>query len=295
MSDKVDVVDSVVTIGVFDGVHLGHQALIGHCVEIARANGLRPVAVTFDPNPLEILRPDAAPTRLCEIDRRVELIEALGIEKTEVLTFDSEMAALSAEQFISGLLLERLGAQHVVIGHGFRFGHKAAGSAQTLRHAGLTVDEYALVGGEEPVSSTRIRSAVATGDVETAARMLDRAHEVAGVVVAGHKRGRALGFPTANIAHHRRAAVPADGVYAGVAVLDQRRLPAAISVGTNPTFDGSTRTVEAYLLDFDENLYGRGLRVEFTHRLRDTLAFDGVEALVAQMDRDVAQTRRIMA
>ena len=286
---------SVVTIGVFDGVHLGHQALIGHCVEIARANGLRSVAVTFDPNPLEVLRPEVAPARLCEIDRRVDLIRALGIDHVEVLAFDADMAAMSADEFVEDVLHKRLKAEHVVIGHGFRFGHKAAGSADTLRSGGLSVDEYSLVGDQKPVSSTRIRSAVAAGDVALAAGMLGRSPEVEGVVEAGQKRGRDLGFPTANIAHHRLAAVPADGVYAGTATVGDRSHIAAISVGTNPTFDGVRRTVEAYLLDFDGDLYGQRLRVGFTARLRDTLTFDGVEQLVAQMDADVARTRDLLS
>ena len=286
---------SVVTIGVFDGVHLGHQALIGHCVEIARTNGLRSIAVTFDPNPLEVLRPEVAPARLCEIDRRVDLIRALGIDHVEVLAFDADMAAMSADEFVEDVLHKRLKAEHVVIGHGFRFGHKAAGSADTLRSGGLSVDEYSLVGDQQPVSSTRIRSAVAVGDVVLAASMLGRSPEVEGVVETGQKRGRDLGFPTANIGHHRLAAVPADGVYAGTATVDDRSHIAAISVGTNPTFDGVRRTVEAYLLDFDGDLYGQRLRVGFAHRLRDTLAFDTVEQLVAQMERDAVRTRDLLS
>lgn len=280
----------MVTIGVFDGVHLGHQALIGHCVDIAAGNGLRAVALTFDPNPLEVLRPDVAPTRLCDIDRRVELIRSMGVDDVQVSTFDTDMAAMSAEQFVAQMLLEGLRAERVVIGHGFRFGHKAAGTAQTLRAHGLTVDEYSLVGGDEPVSSTRIRAAVAAGEVALAAQMLGRSHEVEGVVIEGQKRGRDLGYPTANVAHHSRAAVPADGVYAGTAAVGNTIHVAAISVGTNPTFDGAQRTVEAYLLDFDADLYGQRMRIGFAQRLRPTLAFETVDALVAQMERDVAQT-----
>ena len=284
----------MVTIGVFDGVHRGHQSLIRHNLELAGQLDLESVVVTFDPNPLEVLRPDAAPTRLCDLSRRVELIAELGVELVEVLEFDADVAAMSADDFVETVLRKNLDARHVVIGHGFRFGHRAAGTAQTLREAGLVVDEFSLVGDEEPVSSTRIRAAVATGEVESAAQLLGRPHEVAGVVVPGEKRGRALGFPTANIEHHPRAAVPADGVYAGRAVVDGDSHAAAISIGTNPTFDGVVRTVEAHLLDFEGDLYGHRMRLEFDHRLRDTLAFDGVEALVAQMDEDVAATRRLI-
>lgn len=284
----------MVTIGVFDGVHVGHQALIRHNLEIAQRFDLESVVVTFDPNPLEVLRPEVAPARLCELSRRVELIVGLGVELVEVLEFDAALSAQTAEQFAREVLLDSLDARHVVIGAGFRFGNRALGSAQTLRDLGLTVDEYSLVGDAEPVSSTRIRGAVAEGDVVGAAAMLGRPHEITGVVVMGEQRGRDLGFPTANIEHHPRAAVPADGVYAGRAVIDGVRHPAAISVGTNPTFDGTQRTVEAYLLDVDQDLYGRLLRVEFVERLRDTLAFDGVDALVAQMHEDVLAVRAIV-
>jgi riboflavin kinase/FMN adenylyltransferase len=283
----------VVTIGVFDGVHVGHQALIRHNLEVAQRFDLESVVVTFDPNPLEVLRPEAAPTRLCDLSRRVELIAGLGVELVEALEFDTDLAAQTAEEFTEAVLLDRLDARHVVIGQGFRFGNRARGTADTLRAAGLTVDEYALVGDAEPVSSTRIRAAVAEGDMARATAMLGRPHEIGGVVVLGEQRGRALGFPTANIEHHRLSAVPADGVYAGTAVLDGVRHPAAISVGTNPTFEGTARTVEAHLLDVDEDLYGRLMRVQFVERLRETVAFDSVEALVAQMHEDVATTRRI--
>jgi riboflavin kinase / FMN adenylyltransferase len=285
---------SAVTIGVFDGVHRGHQSLIRHNLDLAARLDLESVVVTFDPNPLEILRPDAAPARLCDLARRVELIARLGVELVEVLEFDADLAAMTAQDFVASVLIKKLDARHVVIGHGFRFGNRAAGSADTLRAAGLTVDEFGLVGDEQPLSSTRVRATVAAGDVAAAADMLGRPHEVVGTVVPGEKRGRALGFPTANLEHHRLAAVPADGVYAGSAVVDGQRYPAAISIGTNPTFDGHRRTVEAYLLDVDLDLYGHRVRVEFVERLRDTLAFDGVEALVTQMHEDVAATRRLM-
>ncbi len=284
----------MVTIGVFDGVHVGHHALIRHNLEIAKRLDLESVVVTFDPNPLEVLRPDVAPTRLCELSRRVELIAGLGVELVEVLEFDAGLASQTAEEFTRDVLLGQLDARHVVIGHGFRFGNRARGTAQTLRDAGIVVDEYSLVGDNEPVSSTRIRAAIAEGDVVAASAMLGRPHEIAGVVVIGEQRGRALGFPTANIEHHRLAAVPADGVYAGWAGIDGVRHPAAISVGTNPTFEGSNRTVEAYLLDLDQDLYGRLMRVEFVERLRGMEAFDSVDALVAQMHEDVLAVRAIV-
>lgn len=283
---------AVVTIGVFDGVHRGHQALIGRAVERARETGQRAVAVTFDPNPLEVLRPDHAPTRLTSLGRRVELIHGLGVDAVEVLSFDDRLAATPAEDFARVILRDHLGAIDVVIGHGFRFGNRASGSAQTLRDAGLAVEEYALLGGEQPVSSTRVRASISVGEVERATQMLSRSPEVEGVVVHGERRGRQLGYPTANVRHHELAAVPSDGVYAGYMHVAGTRHASAISVGTNPTFGGQARTVESYLLDFDDDLYGQQVRVDFVQRLRAMESFDGVAGLLAQMADDVISVRR---
>lgn len=288
------VVESVVTIGVFDGVHRGHQSVIQHTLEQAQQRAARAIVLTFEPNPLEVLRPDHAPTRLCSLARRVELIKALGDVDVEVLRFDTALSQVSAQDFITDILQGQLQARAVVVGEGFRFGHKAAGTTQTLQEAGLDVVEYGLVGDDQPVSSTRVRAAVAEGDVGTAATMLGRPHEVEGVVVAGEKRGRDLGYPTANVEHHQLAAVPADGIYAGTTVIAGEQHAAAISVGTNPTFEAEHRTLESYLLDFDGDLYGASVRVTFSKRLRGMVAFDGVDALVAQMAQDVAATRRMM-
>jgi riboflavin kinase/FMN adenylyltransferase len=281
------------TIGVFDGVHRGHQALITSTVQRAREHGLDALVVTFDPNPLEVLRPDHAPTRLTGIDRRVELIRQCGVDAVEVLAFTPDLAAMSAHDFVTEIL-GRLDVREVVIGQGFRFGNRALGTAATLREAGLTVDEYSLVGGDLPLSSTRVRAAIAEGAVDVAAQMLGRPPEVEGVVVAGQQRGRDLGYPTANVEHHRLAAVPADGVYAGHTHIDGVAHAAAISVGTNPTFDGQTRTVESYLLDVEADLYGREVRVEFVRRLRPMAAFDSISALLRQMDDDVRRTREVL-
>lgn len=282
---------AVVTIGVFDGVHRGHQALISRMIAEARATGYRAVIVTFDPNPLEVLRPEQAPTRLTSIERRVELLTSLGADDVSVLSFTPELAAMSAHDFITSVLIDRLNARGVVIGHGFRFGHRAQGTAATLREQGLEVEEYALLGDESPISSTRIRALIGQGEVAEATTMLGRPPEVSGAVVAGQQRGRELGYPTANVEHHQRAAVPADGVYAGYTEVAGVRHAAAISVGTNPTFDGQQRTVESHLLDFDGDLYGQVVRVEFVQRLRAMAAFSGMQALVDQMAVDVAQTR----
>jgi len=284
-------VASVVTIGVFDGVHRGHQAVIGHTVEQAAATGLSSAVLTFDPNPLEVLRPEQAPTRLCSVSRRVELIRRLGVNDVRVLPFTAELSHVSAEDFIDTILRAELDARTVVVGEGFRFGHRASGTTDTLRQAGLEVVEYGLVGDGDPVSSTRVRATVAAGDVAAASAMLGRAHEIEGVVVRGEGRGRGLGYPTANVAHHRLTAIPADGVYAGTTVVNGVEHLAAISVGTNPTFDGQSRTVESYLLDFDADLYGADVRVDFVARLRGMVAFDSVSELVEQMAADVVAVR----
>ncbi len=286
---------AVVTIGVFDGVHRGHQALISRMIAEARATGYRADIVTFDPNPLEVLRPEQAPTRLTSIERRVELLTLLRADDVTVLDFTADLAAMSAHDFITSVLIDRLNARGVVIGHGFRFGHRAQGTAATLREQGLEVEEYALLGDENPISSTRIRALIGQGEVAEAATMLGRPPEVSGTVVAGQRRGRDLGYPTANVEHHPRAAVPADGVYAGYTEVAGVRHAAAISVGTNPTFDGEQHTVESHLLDFDGDLYGQGVRVEFVQRLRSMVAFSGLGALVEQMAADVAATRRVVS
>lgn len=286
--------NACVTIGVFDGVHRGHQALIEHAVVRARAAEQRCLAVTFDPNPLEVLRPDDAPTRLVAIERRIHLLQAAGVDDVIVVDFTPALAEMSAADFASSLLRGDLGAQQVVVGVGFRFGNRANGSAATLREAGLQVTEYDLVGGGQPVSSTRIRAAIAVGDVTVAGQMLGRPAEVSGVVQRGHQRGRQLGYPTANIVHHRRAAVPADGVYAGRTEISGRVYPSAISVGSNPTFAGTRRTVESHVLDFDADIYGAPVRVEFVERLRGMESFDSVTELTKAMAADVQRTRSIL-
>lgn len=286
---------SSLTIGVFDGVHRGHQALVAETVARAAGEGLRSLVVTFDPNPLEVLRPQHAPTRLCSLSKRLQLLTALGVDQVEVLSFDDAMSQMTAEEFVDQVLLERFGAEQVVIGANFRFGNKAAGSAETIRRAGCAVHEFALTGeGDDPISSTRIRQCVAAGSVEIAASLLGRQHSVTGVVGHGLKRGRVLGYPTANLVLHPLTAIPADGVYAGRAHWRHGQAVAAISVGSNPTFGGVARTVEAYLLDFDDDLYDMDLTVEFAHRLRPMSAFESTDALIGAMRADVSQTRDLM-
>ncbi|MGY1617598.1 bifunctional riboflavin kinase/FAD synthetase [Geodermatophilus sp. SYSU D00691] len=303
---------TVVTIGMYDGVHRGHQKLIGTAVERARALGRPSLLLTFDPHPAEVIRPGSHPAILTSMDRKAELVAELGVDLMCVLPFTQEFMRLSPETFTHTVLVEHLHAAQVVVGQNFTYGHKAAGTVESLaqegRRFGFTVEGLPLAavggnGGEDDVtiSSTYIRACVAAGDVETAARALGRLHRVDGVVVRGDRRGRAMGYPTANVETPPFTAIPADGVYAGHLVLrdprsgaSKERYPAAISVGTNPTFQGSRRTVEAFVLDYDGDLYGEHVGVEFVSRLRGMAAFADVASLVAAMDDDVRRTRVLL-
>jgi riboflavin kinase/FMN adenylyltransferase len=289
-----------VTIGVFDGVHRGHQAIIGHTVERARSLAISSVVVTFDPHPSEVVRPGSHPAVLTESGRKAELIEDLGVDVLCVIPFTLEFSHLSAETFVHDVLVEHLHASEVVVGENFRFGHRAAGDIALLerlgRTFGFTVAGAPLVSTSEQspvVSSTYIRSCVDAGDVEAAAVALGRPHRLEGIVIRGDRRGREIGFPTANITTSPHAAVPADGVYAAWAVRRGHKEPlrAAVSVGSNPTFAGRERRVEAYLLDFGADIYGERLALDFVSRLREMRRYDGVDPLVEQIHRDVAATR----
>jgi riboflavin kinase/FMN adenylyltransferase len=291
---------SVVTVGVFDGVHRGHQRLIGRAVERARERGLPAVLVTFDPHPAEVVRPGSHPARLTTLPRRAELVGALGVDAFCVLPFTLELARTEPPEFAHEVLVERLHAADVVVGRNFRFGHKAAGDVALLtrlgQRFGFGVEGLELITDDGiTFSSTYIRSCIDAGDVAAAAAAFGRPHRVEGVVVHGDRRGRELGFPTANLATAQYTALPADGVYAGLFEIKGRTLPSAISVGTNPTFSGRVRTVEAYVLDVDEDFYGFEVALDFVHRLRGQERFADVEALVAQMQRDVAHTRELLA
>ncbi|MCP9954520.1 bifunctional riboflavin kinase/FAD synthetase [Actinomadura madurae] len=295
---------SVVTIGVFDGVHRGHQRIVGAAADEARRRGLRSVVITFDPHPDEVVRPGTHPPLLATTRRRIELLEGLGTDAVVVVPFTLELSKVPPDEFVRSVLADRLHAAHVIVGEDFRFGHKAKGNVALLRELGdkydFTAEGMPLVANGDTISSTYIRERLDAGDVEAAAQALGRPHRVEGVVVRGHQRGRALGFPTANLETLPHTAIPADGVYAGWLVADTDRYPAfrwpaAISIGTNPTFEGAgERTVEAYALDRDDlDLYGEHMAVDFTARIRDTLKFDSIEALIEEMHRDVAQAREI--
>jgi len=298
---------SVVTIGVFDGVHRGHRLIVARAAEIAATMGLPLVVVTFDPHPDEVVRPGSHPPLLCTPRYRVQLLGKVGADAVCVLPFTREFSQLPAEEFIRTVLVDGLHAAAVVIGENFRFGHKAAGNVTLLAELGekyeFTAEGVTLLTDEGvTISSSQIRDLLAVGEVEAAARELCRPHRVEGIVVRGQQRGRALGFPTANAEPPPNTAIPADGIYAGwLASLDtdgteRERWPAAISVGTNPTFDGLDRTVEAYAFDRDDlDLYGVHVAVEFAERIRGQIRFDSVDDLVAQMHQDVSAARQILA
>jgi riboflavin kinase/FMN adenylyltransferase len=301
---------SVVTIGNFDGVHRGHHAVLGLVVDQARANDLRAVAVTFDPHPLAVLYPDRAPEPLSTTEHKLELLAETGLDAVLVMPFTHELAQWSPRRFVQEVLVEALGAKEVVVGSDTRFGHRNAGDVDTLRELGAelgftvqVVADLGRRGAERRWSSTWIRELIAAGDVAAAVEVLGRPHRVTGRVVHGDHRGRELGYPTANLEPASVGAVPADGVYAGWLVRTApdapdapgERLPAAISVGTNPTFNGIDRRVEAYVLDrVDLDLYGETVAVEFVERLRPTLKFAGIDELITQMAADVARCREVL-
>jgi len=297
---------SVVTIGVFDGVHRGHRQIVAAATSIAASRGLPVVVVTFDPHPDEVVRPGSHPPLLCTPRYRAELLGRLGADAVCVLPFTREFSQLPAEEFVRAVLVDGLHAAAVVVGENFRFGHRAAGTVALLRELGEKYEFSAegvplLTDHGVTISSSWIRDLLAAGEVAAAARDLGRPHRVEGVVVRGHMRGRAMGFPTANAEPPPFTALPADGVYAGwLASLDAegaetQRWPAAISVGTNPTFDGTARTVEAYALDRDDlDLYGVHVAIEFAERIRGQVRFASAAELAAQMRADVAAARRIV-
>jgi riboflavin kinase/FMN adenylyltransferase len=290
---------SAVTIGFFDGVHRGHQAVIGRTVEEARLRALRPTAITFDRHPLETLSPGKTPPLLTTLRKKAELIEALGVETLFVLEFTEEVSLWSPEEFVRRVLAAGLGTGHVVIGTNFTFGHKAAGNFEVLSDLGAVhgfsvqaVGLFKLDG--RPVSSTSIREAMTEGDLTWPERALGRRYLVEGTVVPGAGRGKNLGFPTANLRTPDGILLPGRGVYAGRAGFGGRWWTASINVGINPTFGQEPLHVEAYLLGFDEDLRGRVLAVEFWQRLRDEIRFDTPDDLVRQITDDVERTRALV-
>ncbi|MFF4344558.1 bifunctional riboflavin kinase/FAD synthetase [Kitasatospora sp. NPDC001540] len=292
---------SVVTIGSFDGVHRGHQLIINRVVELAGELGAKSVVVTFDPHPSEVVRPGTHPPLLAPQPRRAELVEQLGVDAVLVLPFTAEFSQESPEYFVRSVLVDALHAKAVVEGPNFRFGHRAAGDVELLAELGraddFTVEVVDLqvrgtAGDGEPFSSSLCRRLVAAGDMTGVAEILGRPHRVEGEVVRGAQRGRELGYPTANVDTVAHSAIPADGVYAGWLTADGETMPAAISVGTNPTFDGTARTVEAYAIDrVGLDLYGQHVAVDFLAWLRGMEKFDSIDALLERMAEDVKRAR----
>ncbi|MFT5430325.1 MAG: riboflavin kinase/FMN adenylyltransferase [Myxococcota bacterium] len=290
---------SVVTIGTFDGVHAGHRALLWDVVERVES-GERSVVVTFRPHPVEVIAPEHAPYLLSSYEDKSALLEDCGVDVCAEVPFDSDFREWSAERFVIELLVERLGARHIVAGPDLRFGKGAAGDFALLQEMGpahgFSVSQaLSFEMDAEVVSSTRIRAQVGTGNMHEARRLLTRPHRLRGVVVTGHQRGRQIGFPTANL-ECGRAAIPCDGIYACEATLESgERFGAAVSIGTRPTFGVNSRAVEAYLLDFKRDIYGEVVALDFLEHLRGEEVYDSVAALIAQIERDVEATRRVLA
>lgn len=292
--------ETVVTVGMFDGVHRGHQAVLRRTRSVGIERGLRPVAVTFEPHPREVLTPDRVPGLLTTLGQKARLLEALRMEALVVLDFDEELARWSPEEFVDRILVDGLRARHVTVGSNFTFGHQAAGDLHVLSDLGeardISVEGVALQHEDgRRISSTSIREALAEGDLDWPLKALGRRYAIEGTVVRGAGRGDDLGFPTANLDTHPRAQLPQRGVYAGRGLLGWKAWPAAINVGVNPTFGEEPLHVEAFLLDFDGDIRGETLQVELWERLRDEERYESPAALSAQIAKDVDRTRELVA
>ncbi|MBC7806908.1 MAG: bifunctional riboflavin kinase/FAD synthetase [Akkermansiaceae bacterium] len=311
MSETPKMTNRAVAIGVFDGVHRGHQALLAETVRVADENGWVPTALTFDPHPSALFAPARTPLLLDPIEMRLNRLRSFGAQETVVAPFDRALAALTPDEFVREWLVGRLNARAVIVGDDFRFGCDRSGDIAHLRRAGeqygfQTITLPPVFVGGVPCRSTTIRQMLLGGQVEAARTLLGIPYSLTGEVVHGRKLGRTIGFPTANLRTGPGILVPGAGVYAGVAYrvsgageeiksANSDTCPAAISIGTNPTVTpgiDAPRTVEAYLLDFDGDLYGQTMNIQFHHFLRGTQKFDSLEELVAQMHRDVAQVRQ---
>lgn len=291
---------ATLAIGHFDGVHLGHRKVIAEAVRDARRHGRPAVVVTFDRNPLEVLRPRDAPPYLCTLEQRLERIEALGADHTVLLVFDKDLASRPWMEFAERTLRDWLRCRHLVVGHDFRFGQGRQGSPEAVheRRQSLGFDATAVPPLEHEgrrVSSTEIRMALQEGRLDQAERALGRPYSLVGTVVHGDKRGRTFGYPTLNLVPVARLVIPADGVYAGTVDVGPNRWKAAVSVGVRPTVGGGARTIEAHLLDYPgDDLYGRTVTLSFLARLREEREFPSLEALRVQMDEDVRQCRSLL-
>ena len=295
----------VLAIGTFDGVHVGHQAVIQRAIDLAAERGLPSMALTFEPQPIAVLRPELKPAVLTHIALKSQLIESLGVMELLVLPFTRAFSRIRAERFAEMLVSPPVGADAVVVGENFRFGNGGSGTVEMLAQFGrsraLTVECPPMVASADgkPISSTRIRRLIATDQVAAVIPLLGRMHSVEGVVVSGDGRGRGMGIPTANLEVPADSAMPSRGVYAGRAVLATGRSAAAINIGVAPTFataaePRATVRLEAFLLDHDgSDLYGQTMRIDFVNRLRDERRFESKEALLAQIDEDIARVREL--
>lgn len=286
---------SIVVIGNFDGVHRGHQQILNRAKALAGEQKI--IALTFDPHPTSVFAPERAPTLLTVLSDKIELLKIHNADQVAVIKFTKEFAAMAPEDFVHKVLVGQLKASTVIVGANFTYGFKAAGNVQSLQahteFETVVLDLHSA--SDESISSTRIRRTIMEGDVEAAREMLTRPHRLDGIVVHGEKRGRQIGYPTANLGNIENQTVPLDGVYAGWLTVGIDRWPAAISIGTNPTFEGSRgRQVEAYAIDqVDLDLYSKAATIEFGWRLRETLKFDGLAPLLEQMAKDCAEVRRL--
>ena len=295
-----DLTSSVVAIGVFDGVHRGHQELISKAKDIATSISIPLVAVTFNPHPRSVVS-NNTPNALASLDFRLTLLERCGVDATLVLPFNKELSSLSASEFIEQILIKALKVKHVIVGDNFKFGHKALGDTNFLKEHGKEKGFNTTVlkrfdDGKEVWSSTRARIYIESGFVDQAAQVLGRLPRLEGIVVHGDHRGRQLGYPTANLEISSNMTIPQDGIYAGYLIRTKTSevLPAAISIGNNPTFAGTEKRIEGYVLDrTDLDLYGEQVSFDFVKKLRDSQKFDSVEALIEQMAQDVEETRRL--
>jgi riboflavin kinase / FMN adenylyltransferase len=295
---------AVVTIGAYDGVHVGHRAVIAEVRRMAQEMGVSSAVVTFDRHPASVVRPESAPKLLTTLDQKLELLAETGIDITVVVPFDTQRATESAEDFVAEVIVGCLGAKAVIVGQDFHFGKDRRGNVALLETLGVThgftvagLELISIPGLDAKVSSTQIRRLVAAGELREAARLLGRPYELRGTVIDGDKRGRTIGFPTANVSLPVDACLPADGIYAArYARPDGVWLPAAVNLGRRPTFydDQPYSLLEAFLIDFQGDLYGEPARIQFVERLRPEAKFDSLEALIEQMNRDVDNAREIL-
>ena len=291
--------NSVITLGNFDGIHLGHQELIRMVIRRARETGGTSLVVTFRPHPLKILAPEKCPPLISIYEEKIRLIEALGVDALVKIPFTMDFAAMSPEAFVKDILCDLLGAKEIFVGFNYRFGKGRAGNIEMLRELGTRhgftvreVEQVSLRG--EVISSTAIRQLLKDGEVEHAARLLGRVYAVTGIVVKGDGRGRGLGFPTANIAA-KHAIIPSDGVYAVQLHVRDHFYDGIANIGLRPTFNKKTRTIEVHVFDFDEDLYGEDISLYFIRKIREEKKFRGPDELIRQITKDIAAAREILA